>query len=204
MQDSTVGAGHESCRVEDTPGNRKLHSLQIRRNNQKTRTHWSSVESERPGRSLLPLSCHLEMGWTDLFRRSRGTPHSEQHGPATGATPHRLVPIDTVPRWKCKPHERGHDIQYVREYAWTSVRIQHSSLISSTMGFAGFFPTDGGSNVTACPERPPLYVAQPPLGKGGRPKIQRVLIANRGDIACRIIATCQKLSITSIAVYVEE
>lgn len=34
--------------------------------------------------------------------------------------------------------------------------------------------------------------------------IKRLLIANRGEIACRIISACRKLGITSIAVYVEE
>lgn len=33
--------------------------------------------------------------------------------------------------------------------------------------------------------------------------IKRVLIANRGEIACRIISTCRKLGIESIAVYTD-
>ncbi|CAG8384464.1 unnamed protein product [Penicillium salamii] len=52
--------------------------------------------------------------------------------------------------------------------------------------------------------RKPLFVAEPPLGKDGRPIIQKVLIANRGEIACRIIQTCRKLNIESVAVYAEE
>ncbi|KAH6664262.1 carbamoyl-phosphate synthase L chain, ATP binding domain-containing protein [Halenospora varia] len=35
----------------------------------------------------------------------------------------------------------------------------------------------------------------------GRPMIKRLMIANRGEIACRVISTCRKLNITSIAVY---
>lgn len=56
----------------------------------------------------------------------------------------------------------------------------------------------------ASPLRKPLFVAEPPLGDDGRPIIQKVLIANRGEIACRIIQTCRKLNILSVAVYVEE
>lgn len=56
----------------------------------------------------------------------------------------------------------------------------------------------------ASPVRSPLFVAEPPLGKDGRPIIQKVMIANRGEIACRIIHTCRKLNIVSLAVYVDE
>lgn len=52
--------------------------------------------------------------------------------------------------------------------------------------------------------RPPLFVAPLPRDRDGNTKIKRVLIANRGEIACRIIATCRKLNITSIAIYAEE
>ena len=56
----------------------------------------------------------------------------------------------------------------------------------------------------AIPQRPPLFVAQPPANPVAQRRIERVLIANRGEIACRIIATCQKLNLTSIAIYVDE
>lgn len=51
---------------------------------------------------------------------------------------------------------------------------------------------------------PPLSLASPPTDASGQPIIRRLLIANRGEIACRIIATCTKLAITSISVYTEE
>jgi len=49
-----------------------------------------------------------------------------------------------------------------------------------------------------------LFVADVPFDSEGQPKIRRVLIANRGEIACRIIATCRKLNITAIVVYTHE
>jgi hypothetical protein len=57
---------------------------------------------------------------------------------------------------------------------------------------------------TACPERPALFVAQQPRSGNGTRTIQRVMITNRGEIACRVIASCHKLNISAIAVYVEE
>ena len=49
-----------------------------------------------------------------------------------------------------------------------------------------------------------LFIAPLPLDSKGQPRVRRVLITNRGEIACRIIATCRKLNITAIAVYVNE
>jgi hypothetical protein len=54
-------------------------------------------------------------------------------------------------------------------------------------------------------QRPPLFVApQPTDPDTGRPIIQKVLIANRGEIACRVIATCKKLQISTVTLYVKE
>ncbi|KAL4890267.1 carboxyl transferase domain-containing protein [Aspergillus ambiguus] len=49
-----------------------------------------------------------------------------------------------------------------------------------------------------------LFVAQSPVTSSGRPAIQKLLIANRGEIVCRIAQTCRKLNITSVAIYVHE
>jgi hypothetical protein len=49
-----------------------------------------------------------------------------------------------------------------------------------------------------------LYIAPIPQDDKGQPRIRRILIANRGEIACRVIATCQKLNIVAIAIYVDE
>lgn len=57
---------------------------------------------------------------------------------------------------------------------------------------------------TAYPSREPLWVSQMPLGRDGRHQIQSILITNRGEIACRVIATCRKLQIRTIAIYAEE
>ncbi|KAH7399066.1 carbamoyl-phosphate synthase L chain, ATP binding domain-containing protein [Phaeosphaeria sp. MPI-PUGE-AT-0046c] len=57
---------------------------------------------------------------------------------------------------------------------------------------------------SATSQRPPLFVAQPLRKKDGSSVIERVFIANRGEIACRVIATCRKLNMTSIAIFVPE
>lgn len=54
------------------------------------------------------------------------------------------------------------------------------------------------------PEKPPIFVAPPVYRPDGTLVLGRVLVANRGEIACRIIRTCKQLFITTVAVFANE
>jgi acetyl/propionyl-CoA carboxylase alpha subunit len=60
------------------------------------------------------------------------------------------------------------------------------------------------SSGSATLKKPKPFVARAPTLADGQPRIRRLLIANRGEISCRIISTCKTLNITSIAIYTEE
>ena len=48
------------------------------------------------------------------------------------------------------------------------------------------------------------FVARLPAAANDKPRIRRLLIANRGEIACRIISTCKSLGIISTVIYTNE
>ncbi|CAG9936414.1 unnamed protein product [Clonostachys rosea f. rosea IK726] len=57
----------------------------------------------------------------------------------------------------------------------------------------------------ALSQRPPIAVAPIPLDPDtGAPYIRKLFIANRGEIACRVISTCRKLQIRTVVIYVTE
>ncbi len=52
-------------------------------------------------------------------------------------------------------------------------------------------------------EKLPLNLFRQLRDESGGPSIKRVLIANRGEIACRVIHTCKKLNLTGIVVFTD-
>ena len=48
-----------------------------------------------------------------------------------------------------------------------------------------------------------LHLPAIPTASNGHPRITKILIANRGEIACRIICSCKKLGIRSVAVFTD-
>ncbi|CAI4211992.1 unnamed protein product [Parascedosporium putredinis] len=57
---------------------------------------------------------------------------------------------------------------------------------------------------TTTQTRPPLFQAPPVFNNDGSLVIKRVLIANRGEIACRVIRTCKQQMMTTVAVFADE
>lgn len=70
--------------------------------------------------------------------------------------------------------------------------------------FADLLTTSAIPCALTMSDPPPLFVAPLLPGSKGKPGLSRLLIANRGEIACRIIESCRKLNVTSIAIYVDE
>ena len=51
------------------------------------------------------------------------------------------------------------------------------------------------------PPAAPLWTAEPASNRPGRAMFKKILIANRGEIACRVIKTARRMGIATVAVY---
>lgn len=48
-----------------------------------------------------------------------------------------------------------------------------------------------------------LFVAPLPTGQDGQPILKKLLVANRGEIACRVIKSCRTLGVATVAIYTD-
>ncbi|KAJ3113048.1 hypothetical protein HK098_007834 [Nowakowskiella sp. JEL0407] len=90
--------------------------------------------------------------------------------------------------------------------SWSALSLQTRSLVSNRK-FVNKFTTISNFNYSThiSVPRTPLNLDPNNINSTSRtPLFTKILIANRGEIACRIIKTCKKLGIKTVAIYSDE